>query len=152
MHGRPLDRETYFAARLIADPFHLLDCCLETDGACAVLITSGERAKDLRQKPVRLLAVAQASGPARLEPGPMGTHNMPINDYATINSKPVGRLVFEQAGLTPADIDVAQIYDAFTGPIPMALEDYGFRATGEGGPFIAAGEWSWPDGGLPSNT
>jgi acetyl-CoA acetyltransferase len=151
MHGRLLDRDTYFAARMIADPFHLFDCCLETDGACAVLISSVERAGDLRQPVVKLLACAQASGPG-WSLGPMGTHNMPIDDYATINSKPVGRLVFEQAGLTPADIDVAQLYDAFTGLIPMALEDYGFCERGEGGPFIAAGNLSWPDGGLPSNT
>ena len=151
MNGRPLDRETYFAARMIADPFHLFDCCLETDGACAVLISSAERAGDLRQPVVKLLACAQASGPG-WSLGPMGTHNMPIDDYATINSKTVARLVFEQAGLTPADIDVAQLYDAFTGLIPMALEDYGFCQRGEGGPFIAAGNLSWPNGGLPSNT
>jgi len=151
MHGKSLDRDTYFAARMIADPFHLFDCCLETDGAAAVLITSTERAGDLRQTPVRLLACAQASGPG-WSLGPMGTHNMPIDDYATIDSTAVGRLVFEQAGLTPADIDVAQIYDAFTGLIPMALEDYGFCARGEGGPFIAAGNPGWPNGGLPANT
>lgn len=151
MHGRPLDREGYFAARMIADPFHLFDCCLETDGACAVLITSTERAADLRQPVVRVLGVAQASGPG-WSLGPMGTHNMPIEDYATVNSRPVGRLVFEQAGLAPTDIDVAQIYDAFTGLIPMALEDYGFCERGEGGPFIAAGNLSWPNGGLPANT
>lgn len=151
MHGRTLDRESYFAARMIADPFHLFDCCLETDGACAVLISSVERAGDLRQPVVKLLACAQASGPG-WSLGPMGTHNMPIDDYATINSKTVARLVFEQAGLTPADIDVAQLYDAFTGLIPMALEDYGFCERGDGGPFIAAGNLSWPNGGLPSNT
>ncbi len=84
--------------------------------------------------------------------GPMGTHNMPIEDYATVNSKAAGRLVFEQAGLTPADIDVAQIYDAFTGLIPMALEDYGFCGVGEAVAFIAAGHLAWPNGGLPTNT
>ncbi len=151
MYGKPLDRETYFAARRIADPFHLYDCCLETDGACAVVITSADRARDLANQAVKLLAVAQASGP-RWSLGPMGTHNMPVDDYASINSKAVGRLVFEQAGLTPSDIDVAQIYDAFTGLIPMALEDYGFCGRGESGDFIAAGNLSWPHGGLPSNT
>ncbi len=151
MHGIPLDRDTYFAARMIADPFHLYDCCLETDGACAVLVTSAERARDLRQVPARLLGVAQASGPG-WSLGPMGTHNMPIEDYATVNSTAVARLVFEQADVTPADIDVAQIYDAFTGLIPMALEDYGFCGRGESGGFIADGSLSWPDGRLPANT
>ena len=149
--GKPLDRDTYFAARPIADPFHLYDCCLETDGACAVLVTSTERARDLRQKPVRVLAAAQASGPG-WSLGPMGTHNMPMDDYATINSKAVARIVFAQAGLTPADIDVAQIYDAFTGLIPMALEDYGFCGRGESGDFISSGKLRFPTGALPSNT
>jgi len=151
MHGRTQQRDSYFAARMIADPFHLFDCCLETDGVGAVVISSVERASDLRQPLVKLLACAQASGPG-WSLGPMGTHNMPIDDYATINSKAVARLVFEQAGLTPADIDVVQLYDAFTGLIPMAPEDYGFCVRGDGGPFIAAGNLSWPNGGLPSNT
>jgi acetyl-CoA acetyltransferase len=151
MYGRPLDREAYFAARMIADPFHLFDCCLETDGACAVIVSPVARARDLQQPVVTLLAAAQASGPG-WSLGPMGTHNMPIDDYATINSTVAGRLVFEQAGLTPADIDVAQLYDAFTGLIPMALEDYGFCERGGSGDFIAAGNLCWPDGGLPSNT
>lgn len=149
--GKPLDRETYFAGRPIADPFHLYDCCLETDGACAVLVTSEERSRDLRQKPVRILAAAQASGPG-WSLGPMGTHNMPMDDYATINSRVVARIVFEQAGLTPADIDVAQIYDAFTGLIPMALEDYGFCERGGSGDFIAAGNLRFATGALPCNT
>ena len=151
MYGKPLDRETYFASRMIADPNCLYDCCLETDGACAIVITSAERARDLRRKPATILAAAQASGPG-WSIGPPATQNMPLDDYPTINSKVTGRLVFEQAGLTPADIDVAQLYDAFTGLIPLALEDYGFCGRGEGGPFVAEGNLAWPNGGLPSNT
>lgn len=151
MHGRPLDRETYFDARMIADPYCLYDCCLESDGACAIIISSVEQARDLRQRPATILSAAMASGPG-WNIGPSATQNMPIEDYATVNSAVTGRLVFEQAGLTPADIDVAQIYDAFTGLIPMALEDYGFCGRGESGDFIAAGNLRWPDGGLPCNT
>ena len=151
MHGKYLDRETYYAGRMIADPFHLYDCCLETDGACAVLVTTAERARDIPSSAVPILACAQASG-AAWGLGPMGTHNMPMEDYATVNSSAVARLVFEQAGLSPADIDVAQIYDAFTGLIPMALEDYGFCGRGESGEFIASKALGWPDGGLPTNT
>jgi acetyl-CoA acetyltransferase len=151
MYGKELDRETYFASRMIADPYCLYDCCLETDGACAIVITSKDRVRDLRQPAVTVLAAAEASGPG-WNIGPSATQNMPIEDYATVNSKAVARLVFEQAGLTPQDIDVAQLYDAFTGLIPMVLEDYGFCGRGEGGAFIADGNLSWPDGGLPTNT
>ena len=151
MYGKPLDRDTYFASRLIADPYCLYDCCLETDGACAIVITSAERATDLPSPGVRVLAAAQASGPG-WNLGPAGTHNMPIATYATVNAEVTGRLVFEQAGLTPKDIDVAQIYDAFSGLIPLALEDYGFCARGESGGFIADGNLSWPNGSLPTNT
>lgn len=151
MRDRPLTREQHAAARPIAHPFRLYDCCLETDGACAVIVTSKERARDARNKPARLLAAAQASGPG-WGLGPMGAANMPIEDFATTNSVQVAKALFGMAGLKPADIDVAQIYDAFTGIVIMALEDYGFCKRGEGGPFAASGALRWPDGKLPINT
>jgi acetyl-CoA acetyltransferase len=151
MYGKPLDRETYFASRMIADPYCLYDCCLETDGACAIIITSAERAADLPQTAARILAAAQGSGPG-WNLGPAGTHNMPIESFATVNSEVAGRLLFDQAGLTPADIDVAQIYDAFTGLVPLALEDYGFCERGGAGDFIAAGNLRHDGGSLPTNT
>lgn len=149
--GKPLTLEQHLRARPIADPFRLYDCCLESDGACALIVTSRERARDLRARPVRILAAAQASGPG-WGVGPMGSHNMPIEDYATTNSRAVAQALFGMAGLRPADIHVAQIYDAFTGIVILALEDYGFCGRGEGGPFVAAGHLAWPHGRLPANT
>ena len=136
---------------MISDPFRLYDCCLETDGAGALIVTSRERARDLKAKPVRILAAAQASGP-RWGLGPTGSHNMPFEDYASTNSKLLGRVLFQMAGLTPADLDCAQIYDAFTGLLVMALEDFGICKPGEAADFIKAGSLAWPNGALPSNT
>lgn len=149
--GRPLTIEDYQRSRVIADPFRALDCCLETDGACALILTTRDRARDLRAPPVRLLAAAQASGPGWGQ-GPMGSHNMPLADYASVNSRLLARDLFAMAGLSPTDIDVAQIYDAFTGVVTMALEDFGLCAPGEAPRFIEEGELRWPDGRLPINT
>lgn len=150
-YGQPLTLEQHRESRMITDPFRLFDCCLETDGACAVIVTSAERARDARFKPARLLAAAQASGPG-WGVGPMGSHNMPIADYHSTNSKALARALFEMAGITPQDLDCAQIYDAFTGIVIMALEDFGICAPGEAGPFVEAGNLRWPHGKLPSNT
>lgn len=150
MYGKPLTRETYFDSRMVADPFRLNDCCLETDGACAVIIAPREVAERLQRPSVPILGAAMASGP-RWSLGPMGSHNMPLDSYATINSKDVARDVYAQAGITPGDIDVAQIYDAFSGLIPMALEDYGLCGKGETSAFIQSGTLRL-GGKLPINT
>lgn len=150
MHGKPLTRETYFDSRMVADPFRINDCCLETDGACAVIVAPREIAERLQRPAVPILGAAMASGP-RWSLGPMGSHNMPLENYATINSREVAKAVYEQAGITPADIDVAQIYDAFSGLIPMALEDYGFCQKGETSAFIQSGALR-TGGRLPINT
>jgi acetyl-CoA acetyltransferase len=150
-YGRPLSLDQYLASRLIADPFRAADCCLETDGACALILTTRERASDARSRPVRLLGAAQASGPGWGQ-GPMGSHNMPLEDYATVNSRLLARDLFAMADVSPSDIDVAQIYDAFTGIVTMALEDFGLCARGEAPAFIASGGLRWPDGALPTNT
>ena len=150
MRDKPLTREGYFQGRMIADPFRLNDCCLETDGACAVLVTTAERARDLRRAPVRILASSHGSGPG-WGTGALGSHNMPVDVYASVNSRTLGPELFARAGLKPSDIDVAQIYDNFTGLVIMALEDYGFCGIGEGGPYVASGAIR-PDGDLPINT
>jgi acetyl-CoA acetyltransferase len=150
MYGKPLTRESYFDSRMVADPFRLNDYCLETDGACAVIIAPREVAERLQRPPVPILGAAMASGP-RWSLGPMGSHNMPLESYATINSKDVARDVYAQAGITPGDIDVAQIYDAFSGLIPMALEDYGLCGKGETSAFIQTGALR-RGGKLPINT
>lgn len=150
-HGKLLTAEDHRNARPVALPFRLFDCCLETDGACAVIVTGRDRARDTRHRPARVLAAAQASGPGWGQ-GPYGFHNMPVEDYASTNSKAVARAVFAMAGLEPADIDVAQVYDAFTGIVLMALEDYGFCEPGEAGLFAAAGNLRRDGGKLPCNT
>ena len=151
-YGKPLDLATHQASRMIADPFRLYDCCLETDGAGALIVTSRERARDMKQRPVRILAAAQASGPG-WGLGPTGSHNMPVEDYHTTNSRALSKVLFGMAGISPSDLDCAQIYDAFSGLIIMALEDYGICKPGEAAGFVMEGNLSWnKKGKLPSNT
>jgi acetyl-CoA acetyltransferase len=151
MYSKPLSRDDYFRGRWIAEPLRLYDCCLETDGACAVVVTSRGRARDLGSEGVEVLSVVHGSGP-EWGTGPLGSHNMPDEDYASTNSKRMAKELFASAGLSPADIDVAQIYDHFSPLVLMALEDYGFCGRGESGDFISGGRIRWPDGELPLNT
>lgn len=151
MGNRPMSREDYFAARWIAEPFRLYDCCLETDGAAAVIVTTRERARDLNGPRVDILAAAHGSG-AGWSTGPLGSHNMPDATYSSTNNRRIAREIFARAGLAPSDIDVAQIYDHFSGLVLLALEDFGFCGPGEAGDFVMSGGIRWPDGGLPLNT
>jgi acetyl-CoA acetyltransferase len=143
----PITVEDHQASRMIAEPLHLLDCCLETDGACAVVVTAAERARDLRQPPAYILAGAQGTGPGD---EPMLSLNRP--HVMTTEAAAAARDLYRMAGLTPSDVQVAQVYDHFTPWAIMALEDYGFCAKGEGGPFVESGATGWPDGRLPTNT
>lgn len=133
MRGRPLDMETYLNARVIGYPLHLYDCCLETDGALACVVTSRERARDLKQQPVLVHSIAQASGP---NPVHLANYNTPGMQTTAV---PCAQQLWARAELTPADMDCAQIYDAFTPLVIMGLEDYGFCKRGEGGPFTDGG-------------
>ncbi len=151
MHDRPLTAEQYYASRDIATPFKLYDCCLETDGACAVIVTTRERARDMDCQPVDILASMHGSGPG-WGSGPLGSQNMPSEDYASTNGKHLADELFARAGVARTDIDVAQIYDHFSGLVLLALEDYGFCGRGEAGDFVADGNIRWPHGGLPLNT
>lgn len=151
MRDRPMTMESYLKSRMIAEPLRLLDCCLESDGACAVIVTTQERARDLKQMPVPILAAAQGSAPL-WGTGPLGSHNMPRDLYTCVNGQALAAELFGKAGLSPSDISVAQIYDHFTGMVLMALEDYGFCRRGEAGPMAADGGFRWPSGRLPINT
>jgi acetyl-CoA acetyltransferase len=148
MYGRPLTIEEHQASRIIADPYHLFDCCQESDGACAVVVTSSERAADLRQPRVLITAGAQGmpygDGPAR--------QSRPAELWTSAGMTSVADQLYRDAGLGPADIDVAQFYENFTGQVVMAMEDFGFCARGEGGPFAESGAIDWPNGSLPINT
>jgi acetyl-CoA acetyltransferase len=115
------------------------------------VITHRDRARDTSKKPVRILASEHGSGPG-WGSGPLGSHNMPDEDYDSTNSRRLARDLYASAGVTPADIDVAQIYDHFSGMVLMALEEYGFCDVGASGEFVEQGNIAWPGGRLPINT
>jgi acetyl-CoA acetyltransferase len=146
----PLTFEEYFAARMVSDPLCLFDYCLESDGAVAVVTTSLERARDLRHPPVTVLA--SAHGGAGRWGQAIRFMQMPDEYFASSGHRPVARRLFAAAGIGPADVDVAEIYDHFSPLVIMQLEDYGFCPVGQGGPFVAEGNIRWPDGALPVNT
>jgi acetyl-CoA acetyltransferase len=147
---KPLTREDYFNAPMLADPHCLFDFCLESDGAVAVIVTSAARARHLRQQPVYVLASAQG-GEASWGRS-IYWMNMPDESFASSGHHSVARRLYQMAGIGPHDVDVAQIYDHFTSQVLMQLEDYGFCKKGEGGPFVADGNISYPGGALPINT
>lgn len=147
---KPLTREDYFNAPMLADPHCLFDFCLESDGAVAVIVTSAARARHLRQRPVYVLASAQG-GEASWGRS-IYWMNMPDESFASSGHHSVARRLYQMAGIGPHEVDVAQIYDHFTSQVLMQLEDYGFCKKGEGGPFVADGNISYPDGTLPINT
>ncbi|WP_144294774.1 thiolase C-terminal domain-containing protein [Rhodoligotrophos appendicifer] len=147
---KPMSRDDYFNAPMIADPCCLFDFCLETDGAIAVVVTSTERARDLRRDPVRILASTHGGG--RDWGRALYWMNMPDEAFASGGHAPVARGLYAQAGVTPGDIDCAQIYDHFSPMVITQLEDYGFCGKGEGGPFVASGAIRYDGGSLPVNT
>lgn len=146
----PLTLEDYFNARMIADPLCLFDFCLETDGAVAVVTTSAERARDLRQQPVYVMAAAH--GGAGRWGQAFTWMQMPDEYFASSGHRPVAKQLYAMAGIGPEDVDVAEIYDHFSPMVLMQLEDYGFCPIGESGPFVAEGNIRWPDGKIPVNT
>jgi len=139
----PITIEDVLNSRWVAEPLHLLDCCLVTDGGGAVVVTSAERARNTRKTPIWVLGHGESH-----------THNTIANmpDLATHNAAVAsGRDAFAVAGLTPADIDVAEIYDSFTITVVMTLEALGFCGRGEGGAFVS-GQRTAPGGSFPMNT
>jgi acetyl-CoA acetyltransferase len=149
MHDRPLTLEDCLSARMIAAPLRLYDFCLETDGACAVVVTGADRAADCRRPPVLIRAVAQAS-----IPDPQPGLQFPVLMRESITELParsVATTLYRRAGLGPGDVDVAQVYDCFTITVLLQLEDWGFCKKGEGGPFVAGGEID-VGGQIPINT
>ncbi|MFD5810265.1 thiolase C-terminal domain-containing protein [Rhodococcus aetherivorans] len=147
---KPLTKEEYFNGRMIADPLCLYDFCLETEGAVAVVTTSTERAKDLRQKPVPVVAVAHGG---RREWGrAFAWYGMPDEYFASAGNAPIAKRLYEQSGLSAQDIDVALLYDHFSPMVLMQLEDYGFCERGEGGAFVESGAIRYDGGSIPVNT
>jgi acetyl-CoA acetyltransferase len=150
LQRRPLTLDDYFNSRMIADPLCLYDFCLETDGAVAFITTSAARAADLRHKPVHVIASAHGG---RLDWGrAFAGMNMSDDAFASSGHRPIAERLYAQAGIGPADIDVAMIYDHFTPLVVMQLEDYGFCAKGEGGAFVESGAIRFEGGSIPVNT
>ncbi len=148
MYGRPLTLEQHQESRLIVDPYRLYDCCQESDGACAVVVTSSERAASRRHP--RVLITAGAQGMMRGDG--LERQSRPASLWTSAGMTSIAGQLYREAGIGPEDVDVVQVYENFTGQVVMALEDFGFCARGEGGPFVASGAIDWPDGKLPINT
>ncbi len=145
----PMTREDYFDAPMIADPHCRYDFCLETDGAIAAVVTSAERAQDLRQPPAYVMA--STHGGEQDWGRSIYWMNMPDAYFASSGHQSVARDLYATAGVSPQDVDCAQFYDHFTSQVIMQLEDYGFCPRGEGGSFVADGNIRI-DGSLPINT
>jgi acetyl-CoA acetyltransferase len=150
LRRKPLTKEEYFQSPMLADPLCRLDFCLETDGAIAVITTTSDRAKDLKQKPVFIHAAAH--GGHRNWGRAFAWMGMPPGDFASSGHKPVADRLWEKAGLGPKDVDVALIYDHFSAMVLMQLEDYGFCGKGEGGLFVESGAIRFKGGSIPVNT
>lgn len=138
----PIGIDDVLNSRMIASPLHLLDCCLVTDAGGAVVLTSMDRAKDLKKRPIAVLGTGEAH-----------THRMisQMPDLTETAAKISGRLAFERSGISHAEIDVAEIYDSFTITVLLTLESLGFCKKGEGGDFVS-GQRTAPGGDFPMNT
>jgi acetyl-CoA acetyltransferase len=147
----PLTLDEYFDARMISDPLCLYDYTMETDGAVAAVVTSAERARDLRQPPVYIAGSAHG-GMGRWGSAIFTYFQMPDEYFASSGNRPIARRLYEMAGLGPADVDVALLYDRFSPLVIMQLEDYGFCPIGQGGPFVADGHIRFEGGSIPVNT
>jgi acetyl-CoA acetyltransferase len=146
MHGKPLDAAKYDASRWIAEPFHLYDCCMENDGAAALVLVPAERAGEFRNKPVYLLGAAVGSG--------YRAGAIPHNDphYAGAGFDTVAPDLYRMAGVGPADVGVVQCYENFTGGVVMALSEHGFFKPQEANDFLTVENLTAPSGQLPLNT
>lgn len=143
----PITVDDVLSSRTVADPLHLLDCCVETDGACAAVVTTAERARDLKQPPIYISGAAQGMGDRHYMMTPFykdDPFDLP-NVYAA-------RDVYSMAGVGPEEIDVAMLYDVFSPLVLWQLEAYGFCGRGEAGPFVEEGHIDWGEGDLPVNT
>jgi acetyl-CoA acetyltransferase len=139
----PMTLADHHASRFIVDPLRLLDCCLVSNGGVAVIVTSAERARDLKQKPAYILGMGQ---------GHPGDSNHAGREPAIhTGAKLAGETAFRMAGIRREDIAACEIYDCYTYTVIVTLEDYGFCKKGEGGAFVENGR-TGPVGALPVNT
>ena len=145
-YGKDLNVDVYRSARWISEPFRLFDCSRENDGAGAIVLTSTERAKDLRRKPIRVLGVANGTE--------KGWGDLAENDlqYGSAGFRPVARRLWQQTGLSPKDVDVVQLYENFSAQGVMSLIDHGFCTFENAADFIRFENLIAPSGKLPVNT
>jgi acetyl-CoA acetyltransferase len=138
-HDRPLTLGDYHASRWVVEPFHVLDCCLVSNGGVAVIVTSAERARSLRKPPVYIWGMGQ------------GHPGGDIAESLTSGAPLAKKVAFAMAGIGPRDVDLCELYDCYTLTVLVTLEDYGFCAKGEAGEMVAGGH-TLPGGSLPVNT
>jgi len=142
-----LGRDDYDASRWIIEPFfHLYDCCLENDGAAAVVVVSADRAKDFPRKPAYLLGAVQGCDHRSAAP----VHNMP--GYPSSHFRSLAPHLYRMAELGPSDMGVVQCYENFTGGVLMSLVEHGFCSPDEANEFCTVENLTWPQGKLPINT
>jgi acetyl-CoA acetyltransferase len=142
MYGKPLTIEDVLKSKMVADPLHLNDCCLRTDGGGAVIITRADVAKGAKKKPVWVIGCGGAEDHVIMSQSP---------DLTISPAKRAAETAFGEAGITTKDVDYLGIYDSFSITVLLTLEALGFCKPGEGGPFVADGKLAW-DGALPTNT
>jgi acetyl-CoA acetyltransferase len=145
MRGRPLSLDDYLARPMLVDPLRVEDCCLISDGGAAYVMTSPERARDLRRPPVAVLGV----GEGRSDTGLYWAQQPAFTSTPQVFSAPAA---FAMAGVGADDVDVLALYDPFTIVTLMQIEDMGFCRKGEAGPFVAGARLHHDGGGLPCNT
>lgn len=138
----PITIDDVLDGPMIADPFTKLQCCIRSDGGAAVVLVAEDRAKDLAKPPVWVLGSGEASTHVSMSQWP---------DFTTGPAAIAGRMAFERAGVRPDEIDIAEVYDAFTYMLLITMEDLGFCAKGEGGSFVEGGRLEL-GGALPTNT
>jgi len=143
MHGRPLTLDDHQRSPVIVWPYRLFDICLQSDGGTAFVVTTAARARDARRRPVYVTGIGFGEQMSDL----WWEHG----NYTTLAVRSARDAAFRQAGVTLADVDVAQLYDCFTGEVIIQLEDYGWCGKGEGGPFAAEMRTA-PGGQIPVNT
>lgn len=144
MMHKPMTMDDYLASRWIVDPFRMFDCCLETDGAVAVVLVRADRAKDLPHRPALVQGAAWGGGITVVNNG--------HDDLTDSPAKPIARRLYASAGLGPEDIDFAELYDCFTYNVLSQLEGYGFAEPGTVGARLAEGDFDRATGMLPLNT
>ena len=143
MHAKTMTEKDYDDSRWVVEPLRLLDSCLVTDGGRAIIVTSVERARDLKQPPALIMGMGQHDPPAEI--------GQSLTMAGPTGAKKAGETAFAMAGITPDDVDACQIYDCFTYTVEITLQDYGFFKPGEGKDWFHGGTIE-PGGRMPVNT